>query len=477
MTGRYESAVYDSADCVTYRNKGVKATYTFNLKLGSQQDKTSCMWMCGVRGQNCYDHSITLWQQTQLAAEAAYDRSDNCSFTSFIGYEWTGNPMDGLKVQNLHRNVLFANAVVPERPFDYLSTPYPEQLWNKLSAQCKDLDTGGENCDVLTIPHNSNMSNGLMFADSGQIDASYAQKRALYEPLVEVVQHKGSSECQIGGSDEQCGFEYVPYGDLGGGVLGFENPPKDKSFVRHALKEGLAFKQNLGGNPFKYGMIGSTDTHIGAAGNVKESTYQGNGGAFKTGEPAEVLLEPTEQQLQMYIEQHAGQYQLSPRLSFEQLYFSNADNPDDAHWKNIAYQLNDGSVDSASLGDSSLMPREMKRVDRKAIAKFFGHEFADKVEGLSPGQWQGSIKSAVGYHLVKVTAKFPAELPQVKQVYNQVLIAWQQSQRDQFYRHYLQKMRQQYFVQVEGGDSIVALITAWWGRASVLLILKRLLQL
>lgn len=289
-----DSTVYSHKECVIYRNKGKDLTFSFNLKLASPQNNTSRMYICGAGGKNCYNHSITLWQQTQLAAEAAYDRSNDCSFTSFIGYEWTGNPIANItEVQNLHRNVLFKNAVVPARPFDYISTPYPEQLWSKLSAECKDLDTGGENCDVLTIPHNSNMSNGLMFAQTNRygqpFNASYVQTRALYEPLVEVVQHKGSSECFAGGNDEQCGFEYIPYGDLGSGTLGLTNPPKANSFIRHALKEGLALKSNLGTNPFKYGMIGSTDTHIGAAGNVAESTYHGNGGAFKTGETAEAV--------------------------------------------------------------------------------------------------------------------------------------------------------------------------------------------
>jgi len=83
----------------------------------------------------------------QDAAEAAYDRTDACAFTAFVGYEWSGNP--GLNAQNLHRNVIFRNHVVPDVPVDYFQEAYPEGLWKALHSRCLDRRNG---CDLLTIP-------------------------------------------------------------------------------------------------------------------------------------------------------------------------------------------------------------------------------------------------------------------------------------------------------------------------------------
>jgi hypothetical protein len=234
---------------------------------------------CGAGGAGCREAARTPWREMQQAAEDAYDRSSACSFTTFVGYEWTG----GANARNLHRNVLFRNHVVPELPASYVDEPTPEGLWRALRADCLEPRNG---CDVLTIPHNSNLSGGLMFrtqkSDGSPIDRAWALERAAFEPLVEVMQHKGDSECRLGpGSpDELCGFEKLPYDNFGGRYsLGESNEPAPANFVRNALAQGLLEEQRLGANPFKYGLVASTDTHIAAPGYVSERAHPGHGGA------------------------------------------------------------------------------------------------------------------------------------------------------------------------------------------------------
>ena len=303
------SDAYYAPSCFVYRNKGQLGFFWYVLAIGSSQSNPQRYLQphCGPDGINCVNHSLTLWQEIQIAAEQAYDRSDECKFTSFVGYEWSGAPNQkrlGIVSQNLHRNVLFANAQVPERPSDYLSAPYPEDLWAALSQDCLNKEfAGSESCDVLTIPHNSNLSAGLMFEQlkkNGEpLDTEYSELRAQFEPIIELIQHKGNSEClyQVGGNDEECNFEYLPWGHLGGNMtseFGFLGPlvlpwvdPQPTAFVRDALKEGLSIEKEIGVNPFKYGFIGSTDTHLAAPGLTDEKDYPGHGGAAGAGTTAD----------------------------------------------------------------------------------------------------------------------------------------------------------------------------------------------
>src|SRR4030095_4588718 len=110
----------------------------------------------GPDGMGCLDAARSIWADIRDAADAAYDRSSACGFTSFVGYEWTG--ASGTK--NLHRNVIFRSDVVPALPVSYIEATTPRALWRTLRRECIDADTG---CDALTIPHNSNLSGGLMF--------------------------------------------------------------------------------------------------------------------------------------------------------------------------------------------------------------------------------------------------------------------------------------------------------------------------
>lgn len=245
--------------------------------------------LCGPEGRDCRAAARTPWSDIQEAAEAAYDRSPACGFTSFVGYEWTGGPGSN----NIHRNVLFRNAAVPALPTSYIDEPTPEGLWRALERECLHAGPAAPGCDALVIPHNSNLSGGLMFALPEDAGSDYARTRAAMEPLVEVMQHKGDSECLRGPGveDELCDFEKLPYQNFGAKFVPWlleERPAA--SFVRDALGQGLVQLARHGANPFAFGLVASTDTHLATAGLADESAdYPGHGGA---GTPAATELPP-----------------------------------------------------------------------------------------------------------------------------------------------------------------------------------------
>jgi hypothetical protein len=231
--------------------------------------------MCGPQGVHCRAMAKEPWREIIDAAQKHYDRSDRCRFTSFIGYEWTGMP-DG---QNLHRNVIFRNDHHQAVPTNYIDTPTAEGLWSALEQECLDRDDG---CEALAIPHNSNVSNGMIFRtlrdDGAPINAEDALRRARLEVLVEITQHKGSSECGITEEDELCQYEKLPFAKLGeestSMLPGTPIPPM--TYAREALAEGLVIQRDLGVNPFAFGLIGSTDTHLAAPGLVSEREFVGH---------------------------------------------------------------------------------------------------------------------------------------------------------------------------------------------------------
>ncbi|MCB9725033.1 MAG: DUF3604 domain-containing protein [Spirochaetaceae bacterium] len=184
-------------------------------------------------------------------------------FTAFIGYEWTATPGG----KNLHRNVLLADGAERARqvvPTSSLDDPRPESLWDWMVGY--EQTTGGR---VLAIPHNSNVSGGLMFAlqDSAgaPFDAAYARRRARLEPIVEATQYKGDSETHplLSPNDEFADYETWDRAALG--AAGHEEGWLPAEYVRPALRNGLAEQARLGVNPFQFGLIGSTDAHTGLA--------------------------------------------------------------------------------------------------------------------------------------------------------------------------------------------------------------------
>jgi hypothetical protein len=290
---------YDSLLCRLQRSFPRAAFFVMNT-LTSYPQHPARRGFCGPDGRFCREAAATPWRDVQEAAEAAYDRGPSCSFTTFVGYEWTAAPGSN----NLHRNVIFRNAVAPELPTTYVEEPTPEGLWRALRRDCLDaaavlsgakgVPSGASpGCDALVIPHNSNLSGGLMFRLPDDLTAESARVRAAMEPLVEVMQHKGDSEClpDAGSADELCGFEKLPYANFQGKFVPWlAEPPPVASFVRDALKRGLLEQARIGANPFQFGIVASTDTHLATAGLVEErADYPGHGGA---GTPAAHELPP-----------------------------------------------------------------------------------------------------------------------------------------------------------------------------------------
>ena len=245
---------------------------------------------------DCDSARTDTWQRIQQAAEESYDRSSECRFTTFIGYEYTDSP----ETRNMHRNVIFRNEFVTNQAistYDTGSYNFP-RLWEMLREQCIDPDEG---CDVLAIPHNPNLGGGLIYRDPKT--EREATDRVFFEPLVELTQHKGSSECRfdrlegrgVFTEDELCDFEQVVadnlsmLGSVHGEVLTERAAPvgvddfAPRNMVRNALKDGLALGQESGTNPFVMGFIGSTDTHSAAPGSAEEDNYVGHLGRRDSG--------------------------------------------------------------------------------------------------------------------------------------------------------------------------------------------------
>jgi hypothetical protein len=236
---------------------------------------------CGPGRIDCLALAAPVWAETQAAAELHYDRTAGCVFTTFVGYEWTAGANSPTGPSTYHRNVVFRNEVVPGTPTTFVEEQTIQGLFDKLRADCLDPGLG---CDVLTIPHNTNVSGGLTFEplndDETPFTAADAAERRAMEPLVELINHKGESECQpgVGTTDELCGFEktYRPNTfSLGPNTNPAAYHPL--SFVRNALKEGLVQEESLGVNPFNLGFVGGTDTHNSTPGLVDEAEWGGQG--------------------------------------------------------------------------------------------------------------------------------------------------------------------------------------------------------
>jgi hypothetical protein len=234
---------------------------------------------CAEEGRGCIDAARGPWQEIQAAAQEAQDRSPACSFTTFAGYEWSGNP-DGAMI---HRNVLFRNERVPELPATYVEERSGEALWRVLRAGCLER---GDGCDAIAIPHNSNLSAGRLFRIEAESGAPLSREDALLrsriEVLAEITQHKGDSECPAGG-DPLCAFERLPFSKMNQSVspLLWE-PPAPLSTVREALGEGLVQHARIGANPFRLGIVGATDTHLGTPGLVDEDAFVGHAAGLAT---------------------------------------------------------------------------------------------------------------------------------------------------------------------------------------------------
>jgi hypothetical protein len=205
------------------------------------------------------------WDETIKAAEEANEPG---RFTAFIGFEWTSNTGGN----NLHRNILFrdngdkASMVEPYTTQKPLGSDNPRDLWKWMADY--EQKSGGQ---VLAIAHNGNLSNGRMFplieSFTGKpIDREYAQTRAFRERIYEVTQIKGDGETHpfLSPNDEFAGYERWDKGNLDLSVLK-TNDMLEFEYARSALRNGLKIEKELGVNPYKFGMVGSTDSHTGLA--------------------------------------------------------------------------------------------------------------------------------------------------------------------------------------------------------------------
>ena len=214
------------------------------------------------------------WQETIKSAD---DSNEPGKFTAFIGYEWTSNE----KGNNLHRNVIFrddgrrASLIEPYTTQPPLGSPNPRDLW-KWMAMCEE-KTGAQ---ILAIAHNGNLSNGRMFPiiesfTGKRIDREYAENRMRWEPLYEVTQIKGDGETHpfLSPNDEFANFERWDKGNLD--LTELKKPEMlEAEYARAALRNGLMLEAELGVNPYKFGVIGSTDAHTGLAA-VEEDNFFG----------------------------------------------------------------------------------------------------------------------------------------------------------------------------------------------------------
>jgi hypothetical protein len=211
-----------------------------------------------------------VWKEVVDAAERFNHPG---TFTAFIGYEWTSL----VTGNNLHRVVIFrddGDKAIQVLPYTNSDSSDPEDFWTSLEAYEKK--TGGR---VLAIPHNGNLSNGMMFADTtldGEpLDKAYATRRNRWEPLYEATQIKGDGETHplLSPDDEFADFETWDVGNLDLSAKKTDAMIPHE-YAREALKLGLRYQAEFGVNPFEFGMIGSTDSHTSLAA-VEENNFFG----------------------------------------------------------------------------------------------------------------------------------------------------------------------------------------------------------
>ena len=205
----------------------------------------------------------TAWRDTVDAAELFDERG---RFTTFIGFEYTSATDDS---GNLHRNVIFRGSEkIPAVPFSRFHSQNPEGLWDWMDGLRK------QGIESLAIPHNSNGSNGQMFKlvdwAGDPMDDAYAEQRIRNEPLVEITQVKGTSETHplLSTRDEWADFEIMPYR-----VATMLPSEPAGSYVRDALRRGLALESKGIANPYRFGFVGSSDTHTGATSDDESNFF------------------------------------------------------------------------------------------------------------------------------------------------------------------------------------------------------------
>ena len=234
-------------------------------KIQAAFNRVTAALRSGTPAAEMYDRA-TMGSAWKVIQDAAARHNEPGKFTTLVAYEFTSS-RDG---RNLHRNIFYPTARVPDAPFSAFDSQNPEKLWAWMDAQ------RGQGIESLAIPHNSNGSDGIMFErvtwDGKPIDRAWAEARARNEPLAEITQIKGTSDTHpaLSPNDEWGNFEIMDW------YVGSDTPVTKQAggYVRDALKRGIEFEATQGFNPYKYGLIGSTDNHNATpGGSSEESSY------------------------------------------------------------------------------------------------------------------------------------------------------------------------------------------------------------
>ena len=248
-----------------------------------------------IYGTMAYDRNThqSAWRDV---AEAAERHNQPGEFTTFIAYEFTSS---GPGQSNLHRNVIFKGSKAPIQPFSIIDSRNPEELWDWMD-NLRDLGV-----ESLAIPHNSNGSNGQMFKlvdwAGNPMDDDYASQRMRNEPLVEITQVKGTSDTHPLLSPED---KWADFGIMNNRVASpFYSHPKG-SYVRDAYLRGLSLEAEYKINPYKFGLVGASDTHTGAISD-KESDFHSKVGILD-GTPELRGAAPISQDLKDRLEEAGG---------------------------------------------------------------------------------------------------------------------------------------------------------------------------
>ncbi len=262
----------------------IGAELSRKVRAGGRDGVDAALYIIEKFSANALDEELQIlpgtknYQDTwERIMEAAEDANDPGTFSAFIGYEWTSL----VSGNNMHRVVIFrdgidrANQVEPFTMTEPYGSPDPRELWKWMAAY--EDKTGG---DVLALAHNGNLSNGIMFPltesyQGKRVDREYAMNRIRWEPLYEITQIKGDGETHpfLSPNDEFADYETWDKGNLSLSALK-EDEMLAGEYAREALKRGLLIEKRLGVNPYKFGLVGSTDSHTALA-TAQEDNFFG----------------------------------------------------------------------------------------------------------------------------------------------------------------------------------------------------------
>ncbi len=248
-------------------------------------------------GERCYRDSIDDWSRYKALADRYNDPG---TLTVFAGYEYSpALPASGKH----HRNVIFNGSDLPEHAFSTMDVSNAPDLWRALEEDCRG------DCDFLTIPHNMNKSWGLFYSpytwDGRPYDEAAWRLRERREPIAEMYQVKGASECAlgVGSTDEECGFGQVIYPCEPGQLTGCAFA---SSFARQGLRIGLELERDLGFNPLAFGFVAATDTHNASPGDAEEWDFVGKSSAVSSPAVRRLRVQPGAQDYEVILKHHTA---------------------------------------------------------------------------------------------------------------------------------------------------------------------------